>query len=398
MHAELDFVCYDITMRPALRGNQWGHYMEYTKMEQYWIWLSSVDGIGVKRFYQLLSIFEDPEEVWNNIKAPELKFLGAKALSSLRAARDEKYFYSLFNALEQADCRAVTRVSEDYPSLLAEIYDPPATLYVRGDCPLDAERMFSIVGSRRVSRDGQRAAREIAAQLAREDVIVVSGMARGIDTCAHEGTLSAHGRTIAVLGCGVDVVYPPENDHLAEQILDNGGAIISEYVPGTKPLPGHFPARNRIISGLTQGTLLVEGAKGSGAMITVNFATEQNRDVFAVPGSIYSPLSAMPNRLIVDGAHPVISAWEILDYYRWADKPERLPEGPPAIELDETEKSIVLPLTEQELSFEEITNLTQIPPSKLNSHLTMLELRGIIVKVPGGMYRAYLDSPGNIMK
>ena len=133
-------------------------------------------------------------------------------------------------------------------------------------------------------------------------------------------------------------------------------------------------------------------------MITINFATEQNRDVFAVPGSIYSPLSAMPNRLIVDGAHPVISAWEILDYYSWAEKPERLAESPPAVELDETEKSIVLPLTEQELSFEEITNLTQIPPSKLNSHLTMLELRGIIVKVPGGMYRAYLDTPGNIMK
>ena len=260
--------------------------MEYTEMEQYWIWLSSVEGVGVKRFYQLLSIFEDPREVWNNIRAPELKFLGAKALANLRAARDERYFYGVFAALERAECRAITRVSDDYPKLLSEIYDPPATLYVRGNCPLDAERMFSIVGSRRCTRDGQRAAREIAAQLAREDVIVVSGMARGVDTCAHEGTLSARGRTIAVFGCGVDVIYPPENDELARRILDSGGALISEYVPGTQPLAGHFPARNRIISGLTQGTLLVEGAKGSGAMITVNFAAEQNRDVFAVPGSI----------------------------------------------------------------------------------------------------------------
>ena len=363
--------------------------MEYTEMEQYWIWLSSVEGVGVKRFYQLLSIFEDPREVWNNIRAPELKFLGAKALANLRAARDERYFYGVFAALERAECRAITRVSDDYPKLLSEIYDPPATLYVRGNCPLDAERMFSIVGSRRCTRDGQRAAREIAAQLAREDVIVVSGMARGVDTCAHEGTLSAHGRTIAVFGCGVDVIYPPENDELARRILDSGGALISEYVPGTQPLAGHFPARNRIISGLTQGTLLVEGAKGSGAMITVNFATEQNRDVFAVPGSIYSPLSAAPNQLIVDGAHPTISAWEILDHYRWAEKPKQLSTAPKPPELDDVEKSIVLPLTEQELSFEEIANLTQIPPSKLNSHLTMLELRGIIVKVPGGMYRAY---------
>ena len=185
-----------------------------------------------------------------------------------------------------------------------------------------------------------------------------------------------------MLGCGVDVAYPPENAGLAERILDAGGALVSEYPPGTPPNAGHFPARNRIISGLTHGTLLVEGAKGSGAMITVNFALEQGRDVFAVPGSIYSPLSAMPNRLIVDGAKPAISAWEILDFYRWAEKPRDLPVSPPAVSLDAEEEKIVVPLTEQELSFEELRNLTQFPPAKLNSHLTMLELRGIIIKVP----------------
>lgn len=367
--------------------------MNYSAMDQYWIWLSSVDGIGVKRFYQLLSIFEDAQQVWENIDSPELKILGAKTLQNLRAARDERYFYSLFDAMERLDIHALTRINPEYPTLLSEIYDPPATLYVRGNCPLNDDRMFAIVGSRRCTRDGQRAAREIAAHLAREDVIVVSGMARGTDTCAHEGTLSAHGRTIAVFGCGVDVIYPPENDRLAQQILDNGGALISEYAPGTRPHAGHFPARNRIISGMSKGTLLVEGAKGSGAMITVNFALEQGRDVFAVPGSIYSPLSATPNQLIVDGAKPVISAWEILDCYRWAEKPKNLEAKVKPVELDENERKIVQPLTEQELSFEELSILTQIPPSKLNSHLTMLELRGIIVKVPGGMYRAYLDSP-----
>lgn len=363
-------------------------------MEQYWIWLSSVEGIGVKRFYQLLTIFEDPRAVWDNAGAPELRFLGKKALANLRAARDERYFYTLFDTLERADCRAITRISDGYPPLLSEIYDPPATIYVRGDAPLDGERMFAIVGSRRCTRDGMRAAREIATHLAREDVCVVSGMARGADTCAHEGALSERGRTIAVLGCGVDVVYPPENTELAAQILDFGGALVSEYPPGTPPHAGHFPARNRIISGLCHGTLLVEGAKGSGAMITVNCALDQGRDVFAVPGSIYSPLSAMPNRLIVDGAKPAISAWEILDCYRWAEKPRDLPLTPPTVTLDEEEEKIVLPLAEQELSFEELRNLTQFPPAKLNSHLTMLELRGIIVKVPGGMYRAYLDAPG----
>ena len=222
-------------------------------MEQYWIWLSSVEGIGVKRFYQLLTIFEDPRAVWDNAGAPEMKFLGKKAMANLRAARDERYFYSLFDALERAKCRAIPRISDGYPALLAEIYDPPATLYVRGDAPLDGERMFAIVGSRRATRDGMRAAREIAAHLAREDVCVVSGMARGADTCAHEGALSERGRTIAVLGCGVDVVYPPDNTELAAQILDFGGALVSEYPPGTPPNAGHFPARNRIISGLTHG-------------------------------------------------------------------------------------------------------------------------------------------------
>lgn len=367
--------------------------MHYSEMERYWIWLSSIDGIGVKRFYQLLSLFEDPRAVWDNISAPELKFLGAKTVQALRAARTDKYLDSLFTMLESAECRAIPRISDDYPSLLSEIYDPPVTLYVRGECALCGDRLFAIVGSRRCTRDGQRAAREIAAHLARENVTIVSGLARGVDTFAHQGALSVHGKTIAVLGSGPDVIYPPENDELAEQILMDGGAILSEYIPGTRPNAGHFPARNRIISGMTLGTLLVEGSSTSGAMITVNDALEQNRDVFAIPGSIYSPLSEAPNKLIVDGAHPAISAWEILDHYRWAQRAEVLPAKAPAIELSDEERAIVLPLTEQALSFEEIVQATQILPSKLNSYLTMLELRGIIVKAPGGMYRAYLDAP-----
>jgi len=369
--------------------------MEYTAMEQYWIWLSSIDGIGPKRFYQLLSIYEDARSVWDALgdKADltPMKFLGKSVLENLRTARDEGYFYRLFEVLERKNIRAVPRISADYPSMLSSIFDPPATLYIRGEGPLEDDRMFAVVGSRRATRDGFRAAREISEGLAREDVTIVSGMARGIDTCAHQGALAGHGRTIAVLGCGVDVVYPPENDALMEQILEEGGLIISEYVPGTKPYPGNFPARNRIISGMTSGTLLVEGAKSSGAMITVNFATDQNRDVFAVPGSIYSPLSQAPNRLIIDGAIPVVSPWEILEYYRWSKRPEVTSKEPATkIQLDPDEESLVIPLREQELSFDELANITGFSPSKLNSHLTMLELRGIIVKAPGGMYRAYV--------
>ena len=364
-------------------------------MEQYWIWLSSVESIGVRRFYQLLSVYEDARSVWDALGAggcsPEMRFLGPSALRTLRAARDEGYFYRLFDQLDRLGIRAVTRASEDYPGRLTAIYDPPPTLYVRGECPLDMERMFAVVGSRRCTRDGRRAAREIAAGLAGADVAVVSGLARGIDTHAHEGALSVHGRTVAVLGSGVDIAYPPENEGLMRRIIDEGGAVVSEFRPGMQPLPGNFPQRNRIISGLCEGTLLVEGAKKSGAMITVNCALEQGRDVFAVPGGIYSPLSATPNRMIVDGATPVLSPWEILEYYHWAKRPESPEDNPHReLQLSEDESALVEPLREQELSFEELTQITGFSPAKLNSHLTMLELRGIIMKVPGGMYRAYL--------
>lgn len=369
--------------------------MDYEEMDQYWIWLSSVEGIGPKRFYQLLSIYEDARAVWEAAASAEAgeitQLLGRKTAQTLREARNKAQFYRLFDMLDRKGIRAVTRLSDDYPTALTAIYEPPPTLFVRGEASLNGDRQFAIVGSRRCTRDGERAAREIARELARCGVTVVSGMARGIDTCAHEGALFANGCTVAVLGCGVDVAYPPENEALMSRIIDSGGAVVSEFVPGTQPLPGNFPARNRIISGLCAGTLLVEGAERSGAMITVNCALEQGRDVFAVPGSIYSTLSAAPNRMIVEGANPVISPWEVLEYYRWGSRPAASDADPhEAVRLDPEEEILVEPLREQELSFEELVQITGFSAAKLNSRLTMLELRGIIVKVPGGAYRAYL--------
>lgn len=358
-------------------------------MEQYWIWLSSVDGIGPRRFYRLLSQYGDARAVWDNASDAEMAFLGPKTLKSLLNARSEAYFFRLFANMERAGMRAVPRISADYPEALGEIHDPPPTLYVRGEASLAAERMFAIVGSRRATRDGKRAAREFAAALARENVCVVSGLARGVDTCAHEGALEGSGTTIAVLGSGADVVYPPENDALAARILESGGAIVSELAPGTRPAPGNFPARNRIISGLCRGVLLVEGSQTSGAMITANLAAEQGRDVFAVPGSIYAPLSAAPNRLIFDGANPALSAWDILEHYRWGERPAAGAAKRREIALDEDERPLYNALCEQELSFDELSSLSKFPASKLNSLLTSLELRGIIVKAPGGIYRAY---------
>lgn len=369
--------------------------MDYSAMEQYWIWLSSVEGIGPKRFYQLLSLYEDARSVWDALGGaltpPDMQVIGSAALQNLRAARDERYFYRLFDKLERGGIRAVTRLSEAYPAALSGIYDPPPTLYVRGDCPLDGDRIIAVVGSRRCTRDGQRAAREFGEGLAANGVTVVSGMARGIDSAAHRGALDAGGRTIAVLGCGVDIVYPPENDRLMAEIIDSGGAVVSELTPGVPPTAGSFPARNRIISGMARGTLLVEGAKASGAMITVNLALEQGRDVFAVPGGIYSPLSSAPNRMILEGATPVLSPWDILEHYRWAQRPGADAAKKPApVVLEPDEEKLVAPLREQAMSFDELAAATGFSAAKLNSHLTMLELRGIIDKAPGGLYRSYV--------
>ena len=359
-------------------------------MEQYWIWLSSVEGIGPKRFYALLSRYEDARNVWDALgQGEDFSWLGHAVEQNLRAARDERRFFALFAGLERTGVRAVTRLSEAYPGRLTNIFNPPPTLYVRGAGPLEMERAIAVVGSRRCTRDGQRAAREIARGLTREGATVVSGLARGVDTAAHLGAVEADGRTVAVLGCGVDVVYPPENAKLVERILELGGAIVSEYVPGTVPAPGNFPARNRILSGLCAGTLIVEGAEGSGAMITVNLALEQGRDVFAVPGSIFSPASSMPNRLIVEGATPVLSEWEILEYYQWASRPAAAPRKSPDPALGAEERQLVDALVQQEMSFDELAAATKIPSGKLNSYLTMLELQGIIVKAPGGLFRAY---------
>lgn len=364
--------------------------MEYSVMEQYWIWLASVEGIGPRRFYQLLSLFNDPRNIWENITDGRLKFLGPRTLAALRRARDEKYFYQLFAKLENSGVRAVPRTSDDYPARLTRTVDAPPTLFIKGEADLNAERAIAIVGSRRCTREGERAAREFAQQLAREDVTVISGLALGIDSAAHTGAVEANGRTIAVLGCGPDIIYPRENERLAQRILELGGAIVSEYLPGMPPLSTNFPARNRIISGMSRGVVIVEGAKRSGAMITVNYALDQGRDVFAVPGSIYSPLSATPNQLIVDGATPAISAWEILEYYKWAQRPSEQAERNGGSELSGEEASLVEPLREQSLTISELCALTGFTAQKANSLLTILELRGIIEKQPGGEYRAFV--------
>ncbi len=360
---------------------------QFRAEEQYFIWLASVEGMTPARMDRLLEIYEDAGALWDS-PAEALKILPPKPARALRDARNQRYLEELLVKVERMPCRLITRLSDEYPEPLRRIYDPPSLLYVRGNSFLAHPQQLAVVGSRQATRDGKRAAREISAGLALHGVCVVSGLARGIDSCAHVGALESAGRTIAVLGCGVDVVYPPENTELVEKILSNGGSLISEYPPGTPPYASHFPARNRIISGLCQGVVIVEGTKKSGAMITVDQALDQGREVFAVPGSIYAPLSEGPNQLIFDGAMPVRSHWDILEHYGWAQLPttnktQAAPEG-----LSDEEQKLVEMLKIEEKSFDELANQTGIPTPTLSSLLTILELRGIISKLPGRIYRA----------
>ena len=281
------------------------------------------------------------------------------------------------------DVSVITIDDELYPVVLREIFDPPLVLYYRGALIPDARRI-GIVGARKFTAYGEAAAMEFAERLAAAGVTVVSGAARGIDTRAHRGALRA-GRTAAVLGCGVDIAYPPENRRLLVQIIETGGAVISEYAPGTQPLPAFFPARNRIISGLSEGTLVIEAAKRSGSLITAEMALSEGRDVYAVPGSIYSPQSSGCHNLIRAGARLVESPQEILEEMHLAEPPRR----PACDQLTPEEARIY-----QVLSFEHALTMDEIVDS-MPEHITanipllllQMQLKGIITENEMHAYR-----------
>ncbi|MBO6233341.1 MAG: DNA-processing protein DprA [Clostridia bacterium] len=206
----------------------------------------------------------------------------------------------------------ITMENEKYPILLKQIYDPPKCLYVMGNIEILNNQSIAIVGCREATEYGKKAATYFSYNLAKQNVTIVSGLARGIDSYSHIGTLKANGKTIAVIGSGLDIIYPKENEQLAKKIVEQGGAIISEYPLGTRPQKEYFPARNRIISGISQATLVIEAKEKSGSLITADFAMEQGKDVYSVPGNINSKNSVGTNNLIKDGAIPVSKFSDIL--------------------------------------------------------------------------------------
>ena len=288
--------------------------------------------------------------------------------------------------------RIISYWDDAYPALLKTIYDPPALLYIRGNLP-DTE-CLAIVGSRKATPAGLELARELAGNLATQGICIVSGMARGVDSAAHQGAVGVQGSTIAVLGCGVDHIYPPENTRLYHQIIEQG-AVISEHPPGTGPVARHFPGRNRIISGLARGVLIVEAAAGSGSLITADFALEQGREIFAAPGAIHHPNSQGPHQLLKDGAQLVTDSSDILQALwpeqlttRKSKRPSLplLPVPQPPVNLDSASLAVYQLLGETPLHHDEIARKCALTPMNLSAILLDLELRGGAKQLPGGHY------------
>ncbi len=355
----------------------------------YWVAFNHVNGIGAVRIQNLLNHFGSLSEAWNgtpnefrHCRLPEKT---VNAILDFRAKTDPE---QLTERILKRNISICIRTDEEYPRLLKEIDHPPAVLYYVGRMPAPGEKLMAMVGTRLMTAYGQNVAYELARYLSQNGVGIVSGIARGIDGVAHKAVVEAGGRTYAVLGCGVDHIYPPEHRDLAREIIRDGG-IISEYAPGTRPDRVNFPQRNRIISGMTSGTIVVEAGEKSGSLITARFAAEQGREVFVVPGNVTAVQSRGANRLIRDGARPFYDKEEILEFLQtWqAETPEKLSK-PLQAAFSTPEDKVILELTANEpMHLDEIARKSGIPLSKISSSIILLELQGLVTEVAPQTYR-----------
>ena len=352
--------------------------------------LASLPGLGSRRISALISRFssaaaawEAPADAWKEAGIPE-SLCAAAAESRSRYDWDKQ-----LRLLSRYHVNLVTLWEGDYPQLLRETYNPPPVLYYQGSLP-QFPKATAIVGARKATPYGRNAAYTLAEQMARSGIAVISGGARGIDTKAHLGALAGNGITCAVVANGLDTAYPPENRSLFSDIIEQGGSVVSEYAFGVRPLAINFPARNRIIAGLCRCVVVTEAALRSGSLITADFALEEGRDVFAVPGSIYSEMSKGTNALLRKGAIALTGIEDILSEYRWdTTKPEQTA-SPIALTLLEEAVLEVLswdtPMTQDELIVK-----TQLPPSQLSPLLLKLQLYGIVEETGN---TAYIKKPG----
>jgi len=344
----------------------------------YWHAFNQVPHIGAARIQQLVTTFGSLSIAWQASESTLRRSgLSANALSALLTNRSRLDLAAEEAKLQRLGVRLMIHTDADYPQDLARVNDAPAVLYVRG-CLLPEDNLaLAIVGTRRATRYGRDAAQTIARQLASRGVTIVSGLALGIDTAAHEGALEAGGRTIAVLGSGIDVTYPRENSSLAERITDNG-ALITEFPPGTPPTGPNFPRRNRILSGLSLGVLVAEAPIQSGALITAETALDQGREVFAIPANIFNKMGQGCNRLIQEGATLVMHAGDILDalniaYVRVTTRHTTEQAAPDS----DFERQILTLLENDPIHIDDLIRKSGLAAEQVSAALVLLELKGL---------------------
>lgn len=353
--------------------------------KKYWVALSTHQKIGSRTMLKLHKRFKKLAKVWT-AKISDLQEAGLnseqiKAVQEVVARVD---IDKLLKRLKSLKIQILILPDKNFPRMLAEIPDPPAVLYLRGQILPEDDIALGVVGSRKYSNYGQRVTEDLVYKLGQSKLTIVSGLALGIDALAHYAALEAKTRTIAVLPCGPDQIYPAANIKLADKILQAGGAVISEFPLGTLAQRFNFPIRNRIIAGLSLGTLVIEGAIDSGSLITAQAALTYNREVFAVPGDIYSETSAGPNHLIQMGAKMILSADDILTELNIDERSKQ--NQARIIIADSREEEIVLKLLSQAKLVDELIKATKMPPALVNSTLIMLEMKGMVTNLGGTRY------------
>lgn len=360
--------------------------MEFEELK-YWYAFNRTGVVGPVRFNQLLKIFGTAKEAW---KADATKFenlgWGEKGLKKLQEVKNTVDLEKELESLLSAGITLLTFIDEEYPKLLREITDKPFLLYLKGKIKKLDEKAVAVVGSRRMTAYGMRVVRNLVADLTLSGLTIVSGLALGIDALAHRVALESNGRTIAVLGSGIDNIYPWSNRLLGERIIkENCGALISEFPPGTKAYPYNFPFRNRLISGLSLGVIVIEAAAKSGTLITAGHALNQGREVFAVPGSILSDLSKGPHSLIKMGAKVVETAQDVLEELDLKEEKQKL--SSKEIIPDSKEEELILKsLGEGILHIDELIRRSALETAEVSATLTLMEITGKVKNLGGGRY------------
>jgi DNA processing protein len=360
---------------------------------KYWLGFNLVKGIGPAKVQALLDYYGSLANAWQ-ANEHELQKIGLdrRAIKTFFKTRQAVNLDSALAEVEQAGASLLTWEMPTYPKYLREIPNPPPLIYYQGELRAQDQWAVAVVGTRRLTSYGRQVTQDLVAGLVQNNVTIVSGLARGIDAIAHKTAVELGGRTLAVLGSGLDCVYPAENRTLAQEIAQGQGAIISEYGLGVQPEAKNFPPRNRIISGLSLGVIIVEAGERSGALITTNFALEQNREVFAVPGNINSPVSRGPNKLIQEGAKLVRRVEDVLEELNLHMVVEQT-----AVQmvLPETAEEVALytQLSAQPVHIDELSRATGLPSALVSSTLTLMELKGMVQQV-GGMNYILLREDG----